>query len=185
MVPASTSRLIIVSGVPGSGKSTLGRPIAGRLGVPFLDKDDYLEDLFETDNVSSEERSELSRRADELMLADVAESVSSVVVSFWRRSELSRTSGTPIDRFPSSDEVVELWCDCPVEVAVDRFLSRRRHRAHGDDFKSRAEILNQFERLAGLGPLGVGRVVRVDTAGPVDVASLLELIDSPHCRAEP
>ena len=32
---------LIVLGVTGSGKSTIGEAIAGRLGVPFLDADDY------------------------------------------------------------------------------------------------------------------------------------------------
>jgi gluconokinase len=33
--------VIIVMGVSGSGKSTIGKPLAGRLGFPFLDADEF------------------------------------------------------------------------------------------------------------------------------------------------
>ncbi len=34
-------RIIVVAGVAGSGKSTVGRALAQRLDVPFIDADDY------------------------------------------------------------------------------------------------------------------------------------------------
>lgn len=38
---ASPARIIVVMGVSSSGKSTIGRALAERLGVPFLDGDGY------------------------------------------------------------------------------------------------------------------------------------------------
>jgi len=35
--------IVYLVGMPGSGKSTVGREVAGRLGVPFLDLDDEIE----------------------------------------------------------------------------------------------------------------------------------------------
>ncbi|MFY0592071.1 gluconokinase [Roseivirga sp.] len=37
----SKKRLIIVMGISGSGKSTIGRKLADKLGIPFLDADDF------------------------------------------------------------------------------------------------------------------------------------------------
>jgi len=39
------NRYIILTGLPASGKSTLGRAVAAALGLPMLDKDDILEAL--------------------------------------------------------------------------------------------------------------------------------------------
>jgi shikimate kinase len=40
--------LVVVSGLPGSGKTTLGRRLAQALNLPLIDKDDILDRLFET-----------------------------------------------------------------------------------------------------------------------------------------
>jgi hypothetical protein len=42
---------VVVSGLPGSGKTTLGRRLARALGLPLIDKDDILERLFETKGI--------------------------------------------------------------------------------------------------------------------------------------
>jgi shikimate kinase len=35
--------IVYLVGMPGSGKSTVGRELAGKLGVPFIDLDDEIE----------------------------------------------------------------------------------------------------------------------------------------------
>lgn len=44
---------VVVTGLPASGKTTLGRHIATSLGFGFLDKDEFLEDLFKTNQIHS------------------------------------------------------------------------------------------------------------------------------------
>ena len=44
-------RLVVVSGLPASGKSTVARTLAGALGLPLLDKDVFLEALFASDGI--------------------------------------------------------------------------------------------------------------------------------------
>ena len=39
---------IVLIGFPGSGKTTLGRQLAGELGVPFIDLDLYIEEKYHT-----------------------------------------------------------------------------------------------------------------------------------------
>jgi len=69
--------------------------------------------------------------------------------------------------------VNEVYCECDPAVAVSRFLARDRHPGHGDAQKSRDGLIEQFEVLARLGPLGLGRTITVNTEAPVDIAALV------------
>jgi len=166
-----------VSGLPASGKTTLARQLAPLLGLPVIDKDDLLEASFRpVGDVSPLERSRLSRHADGVLRQRVERARNAVVVSHWRRPELSMTSGTPTLWLRAFPALVEVHCVCGPEIATERFCSRDRNAAHGDQRKSPAEVLDQFRALHRLGPLSLGPVVTVDTEVPVDAAQLAEQI---------
>ena len=138
------AELIVVTGLPGAGKSTVARTISAQLGLPLLDKDDVLERLFDEHQADVGQRQQLSRLADENFLAELGRFPSMVAVSFWRRHELSATSGTPVDRFPPQRRVIEVWCDCDPAVALDRFFTRHRHPAHGDSTRDREPYVSMI-----------------------------------------
>jgi gluconate kinase len=163
--------------LPGSGKSTLGRQVASRLSFAFLDKDHYLEALFDSEPPTSG-RSALSRHADEQFIDDALNADRAVLISFWRRPELSTTTGTPTDWLENHSGVVELFCDCPPDVAARRFRTRSRHRRHDDSLRTDDALVDQLTALAALGPLGVGSLVRVDTMNSVDLETVVESIVS-------
>lgn len=171
---------IVVAGLPGSGKTTVGRALAGVLQRPFLDKDDFLEQLLEASSSPPAERSVLSRRADAEFIEQARTEPTAVLVSFWRRLELSTTSGTATEWLAGSESAVELWCRCPPAVALGRFIGRRRHPGHGDQARDEAELRHQFESLSRLGSLGVGRLVSVDTAVDVDITELRTVVCDPE-----
>lgn len=168
-----------MSGLPASGKTTLGQRLGAALDLPVLDKDDYLSALFaEHDDVGPELRSKLSRQADVHLERDARERDAALTISFWRRAELSATSGTPTDWLASLGMLTEVHCRCPPVVAAARFIVRRRDSGHGDAARSEADLVEQFEAQARLGPLGIGRTIVVDTEQTVDVRGLATMLSS-------
>lgn len=177
-------RYLILTGLPASGKSTLGRAVAAALGLPMLDKDDILEALFESLGVGDAEwRRRLSRAADEILRRQALASHGAVLASWWRHPASREESGTPSEWLRSLPGVlVELHCVCRPEIAAERFLARQRHEGHLDRFKSPSEILADFRHQATLGPLGLGRVVEAHTEQSIDLETLLAEILEPSSR---
>ena len=173
----SLSRLECLSsfpGFPGSGKTTLGRKVAAALRLPFYDKDDILEGLFEKEGIGDAAwRRQLSRKSDEELIRLVMASAGAVVVSFWRTVTTGKESGTPVDwiqKLPG--RVMEIHCACDPMVAATRFNKRCRHAGHLDRHKPTADP-DEFWRHAGAGPFGVGESTTVDTTGAYDLDAVV------------
>jgi predicted kinase len=162
-----------VSGLPGSGKSTLARTLARALGQPHVDKDAILETLFDSLGVGDEPwRHRLSRASDEILYTVAAGTRGAVLDNWWQREWAA-------GRLPRLGRLVEVHCDCPVEVAASRFRARRRHPGHLDPDLTDVELADRIEvvRSTYQGPLRLGGpVLTVDTHRPVDVAALVSEI---------
>jgi len=172
----STERrpFVVVTGIPGSGKTTLARRVGLLLALEVLDKDDILESLFEARGVRDWAwRRILSRTSDELLAAQAAASNGAMLVSFWRLPGMPRDSGTPTDwlrRLPG--HAITLQCVCAPEVAAARFLARSRHPGHLDAQKNLPDLVSNLSFLEGLVPLHVGEVIVVDTAAEVSAEAV-------------
>ena len=166
---------VVVSGLPGSGKTTLGRRLAPALGLPLIDKDDILERLFDTKGVGDTAwRRALSRESDAILQRDATAADGAVLVSFWRQPGMREDSGTPTDWIAAlSTRVVNVHCACEPETAAARFLQRRRHPGHLDGDTSPAETLAGIRELAALGPIEVGRRIDVDTSREPELNALV------------
>ena len=163
-------RIVVVSGAPGVGKSTLAHPLAAALGLPIFAKDTIKETLY--DSLGDDGPAELafSRKlgaAAMALLWQLARDAPMCVLeaNFRFPDEFAR----PILRELTADggSVVEVHCFCPPDEAARRYDTRglgpQRHRVHTWDSLP-PEIRAEYD-----GPIGVGSVIEVDTTSPVDV----------------
>lgn len=165
---------VIVTGVPASGKTTIARQLASDLGFELLDKDDFLEDLFEQFGVQSlKDRKRFSRQSDQTFQDEAARSGSAVLVSHWRPLLSTDESGTPTNWLTDEyDQLVEVFCTCSPKLALARFLARTRHPGHMDYQNEVSELEKRMKSWADRFPLGIGEVLKVDAEGVPDIADL-------------
>ena len=169
---------IVMSGLPASGKTTLGRAIAEALDMSYLDKDAFLERLYETEGIGDRaHRQQLSRRSD-LAFQEAAEALdSAVLVSHWRPRGGPDDTGTPTSWLGDTfDNIIEVHCACSPELAARRFVARRRHPGHLDAERDADQTVRRMRRLAAGYPLGLGHLIDVNAGGAIDQAEIVRRI---------
>jgi shikimate kinase len=172
----SAHLLVVVSGLAASGKSTVGRLLSKRLTMPLIDKDAILEALFDSLGCDDrDQRYRLSRASDEVLYALAESSGTAVLVNWWDHE----TAPSRLRAISSS--LVEVYCDCPVEVAAARFAARRRHQGHLDHLRSPEEHEQGIRHMreAYRGPLRLSEpIVTVDTSHSLSANSVIERVRS-------
>jgi glucokinase len=157
---------VVVSGLPCSGKSSLGLQLAPALGLLLLDKDTILESLFESKGVGDAEwRRALSRQSDLILQTKATASNGAVLVSHWHLAGMPLNSGTPTNWLSNlSRRIVNVHCECPADVAARRYVQRNRHPGHLDNKRSYPETLASIRAVAALGRLDIAPCIEVDTS---------------------
>src|SRR5579862_6614183 len=152
---------VVISGLPGSGKSSLARRLAPLLDLPVIDKDDILERLFELRGVGDiDHRRALSRQSDSILREEAKSAGAAILVSFWRLPGMPPDSGTPTEWIEGlSDRVVNLHCVSPPA-------------GHLDAEKSEEETLLGIQAVARIPLPVIGRRIDVDTSEEPDVDAL-------------
>jgi AAA domain len=175
---------VVISGLPGSGKTTLARRVGAGLGLPLLDKDDILERLFELKGMGDAAwRRVLSRESDDLLRGQAVASEGAVIVSFWHLAGMPADSGTPTGWLSAlSDRIVHIRCVCPQEVAAARFFERRRHPGHLDTESTYSQVVTNLEALTRFGTLQIEPVISVDTSVEPSIEGLVEQIQAAVTR---
>ncbi|NIZ62556.1 hypothetical protein DL239_16410 [Sedimentitalea sp. CY04] len=165
---------VVVTGLPASGKTTVARQLAELLNLPLLDKDDFLEELYEEQFPETrDERRELSKISDTLFQQCALNLDAVVLVSHWRPSCGLQDTGTPTQWVQKHfDRIVEVNCECSPEMATTRFLNRTRHPGHLDQDRDPADLAADMAVLASGYPLGLGALITVNTEAQVDLPTL-------------
>ena len=172
--PEETHRfVVVVNGLPGSGKTTLSGPLARCLGIPVVSKDVLKEAL--ADAVAAVVPTRLVGALAAQNMWALAAMVSGPVMleSFWLtgRDDAHLRAGLAGLGSPPG---VEVWCQAPHATARRRYRTRHRHGVHAD-----GERLAEWDRWAVVAePVSGLPVVVVHTDRPVDVPEVAARISA-------
>ncbi|MYR02204.1 AAA family ATPase [Streptomyces sp. SID6137] len=166
MIGRVTRRIVLVTGAPGAGKTTLALPLSAELRFPLLSKDHIKETLHDAldapvDLASSRRLGAAAMRLIWALAARCPEAV--LEANFLPRHPDTRPHLESL-----AATVVEVHCRCPPAEAARRYAERApgAHAVHVVH-ELRPEALAQYDR-----PLGYGTVITVDTTRPTDPSDL-------------
>jgi Predicted kinase len=165
-------RAILVNGVPASGKTTVARAIAARLGVLRFALDSVKEPFFDELGLGDREFNRALGRASYhaifRVLADAPDGVT-VVIDAWfgfqPRAVLDRHLA-----MAGIDRLAEVWCHAPPNVLVERYRARLGERHPGHPGEAFLPELDALARRAA--PLGLSPFLSIDTTELLDEAAL-------------
>src|SRR5438094_2535295 len=142
--------LILMAGLPGTGKSTLSRCLAVEIGGTVLDKDQIRTALFSAADIEySTEQDDfcmaiMLKVAGYLFRKEPARRIFLDGRTFSRAYQLKRATGY-------AEAIGQPWrileCVCSEETTRERLASDREHLAANRDFKLYLEIKSRFEEI--------------------------------------
>jgi hypothetical protein len=164
---------VMVTGLPGSGKTSLSTPLAGTLSLPWLSKDTIKEGLWEALGPGDRDWGKRLGMASAAALESLARSLPGAVIDHFVHANTT-------DVWGSLPGVVEVRCACPPEVSRTRYRDRRRHPCHFDPDQLADSYDWWIADDASRSPLGPR--LDVDTAIPVDIESIARWVRDQWAR---
>ncbi|HEX4006049.1 MAG TPA: AAA family ATPase [Acidobacteriaceae bacterium] len=170
-------RLVLVTGPPASGKSTLVQPLAAALGFALLSKDDIKESLFTSLHAAPndpEVSRQLSHAATNLLWALAPRCPQLVLeANFRTRDPRERAHLSALLALPNTS-AVEVHCCLPLEEASRRFAERARTERHHPAHPLHQMSVEQLAEFAD--PFEITAVIEVDMLRPIAPPDLAQLV---------
>lgn len=174
--------MVLVNGLPGSGKTTLARSLSRRLALPLISKDVIKEaysDVFGIATRQGTDRSDWEAAhgaaASETMWALAADAPGGAILESWWPCDRAQYVEAGLRRAGITSPMTVL-CDVPFDLARQRFIQRvkdgLRHPIHRDT----ADPADYERDWIHSEPLTVGPVLRVDTGREVDLEVIVKWI---------
>jgi predicted kinase len=177
--------LIIVTGLPCSGKTNLGRRISRLHKIPFISKDGFKERLFETLGYSDRAWSKKLSGASYEMMFYVLEELLEVGLSCVLEANFdpqvhSETLAKITRKFQT--RVLQIHCVTQPEILLERFRNRwksgKRHPGHADEVMlPEMELLVKHKILPLELPCPIFELDTTDLA-KLDTAALFAAIEA-------
>jgi len=175
--------VVLVNGLPGTGKTTLGRAIADHFAWPFVSKDVFKEIMFDTigwsDKDWSLKLSAATHRIMDYVISEILTAGQSVVVESNFKSDLD---GPRFDQLRGEHNValVQLLCWAEGDALFERYKARLgsgRHPGHAEAGGLEIARADLSRGKANALPIQ-GRTIEIDTTRfeAVDLDGLFEAI---------
>lgn len=169
-------RVVLVNGVPASGKSRLARALSHRTGWPVLSldgiKNPFLEHIGPVDRDFNRMLGKASYQAIWSFIAE-APAGSVFIIDAWFGFQPKAQLESYINA-ARIEYVAELWCKVPGSVAGARYASRLQDRLPGHPG---AEYVPELIALADrAGPMSCGAVMTIDTTREPDMEAIMSWV---------
>ena len=174
--PPQGKRVVLVNGVPASGKSRLAKALSKRTGWPILSLDDiknpFLQHIGPVDRNFNRTLGKASYQAIWSIIAE-APANSTFIIDAWFGFQPKPQLENYIDTAKVA-HIAELWCKVPGSVAGERYTTRLKERLPGHPG---AEYVAELIALADRAePMGCGAVMSVDQTKEPDMDAILAWI---------
>ena len=167
--------VVVVTGIPGSGKTTLATALSARLGWPLISKDIVKEALFDALGTGDLQWSQQLGRAGHVVMYSLAATMPRVILEAHFQRAVAEPQLLALHR-----PIVQIYCRCPVDVAAMRYRRRiedpDRHAGHLPEHQSDQAIEQWIKDPPTPLDLPDAHFIEIDTTGPVDMATVVASI---------